>query len=271
MATITIPREYEDGEILVESDLDAANDAVETFLNTTKINDDNIQNSGITGSTKLVNATVTEAKLATDSVSTLKIVNEAVTNPKIGADAVNGSKIADDAIDSEHYVDGSIDPAHLADLAVTTAKINDLAVTTGKIASGAVTQAKRADLGQQLSSTATFSTTSASYVDITNLSVSIATTGRPVFLILQASGSSLSNFDTANASTLIGINFVRGSTVIAEYRVAGGSTDANWPSSSVSFVDTPSAGTHTYKCQMKRIGTSANCWIRETKLLAFEL
>ncbi len=56
MATLNVRREYADGDILLESDLDAFLDDIETFLNVTKIDDDNIQDLGITGSTKLKNA-----------------------------------------------------------------------------------------------------------------------------------------------------------------------------------------------------------------------
>jgi hypothetical protein len=170
VATLSTTRNYNDGEVLVEADLDAFLDDIETFLNTTKINDDNIQASGITGSTKLLNQSVTAAKLATDSVETAKIAASAVTTAKIAdlnvttgklaADAVTSAKIADDQIDSEHYVDGSIDTAHIADdavtadklaadasvdanRAVTTDHIRDAAVTTAKINNAAVTPAKQ--------------------------------------------------------------------------------------------------------------------------------
>lgn len=98
MAQIDVTRSYRDGEVLTEADLDAFLDDIETFLNVTKINDDNIQNSGITGSTKLLNTSVTAAKLATDSVTTLKIADQNVTTAKIADEAVSLDKLAEAVI-----------------------------------------------------------------------------------------------------------------------------------------------------------------------------
>jgi hypothetical protein len=53
VATLSITKQWANGEILLEADLDFIKSDVETFLNVTKINDDNIQTGGITGSTKL--------------------------------------------------------------------------------------------------------------------------------------------------------------------------------------------------------------------------
>lgn len=96
MATITITKQWANGEILLEADLDFIKSDVETFLNVTKINDDNIQNAGITASSKLIdgtistaklqNAAVTATKLATDSVTTIKILDANVTAAKLAAD-----------------------------------------------------------------------------------------------------------------------------------------------------------------------------------------
>ncbi len=94
MAQLDTTRNYNDGEALLEADLDAFLDDIETFINVTKINDDNIQNNGITGSTKLLNQSVTEEKLAANSVSTLKIVDEAVTDDKIADDTITFEKLA---------------------------------------------------------------------------------------------------------------------------------------------------------------------------------
>lgn len=98
MATLSTTRNYEDGEILTQADLDAFLDDIETFVNVTKLNDDNLQNNGITGSSKLVTGSVTAAKLATDSVTTAKIVDSNVTTAKIADSNVTTVKIADDNV-----------------------------------------------------------------------------------------------------------------------------------------------------------------------------
>ena len=83
MALLNVTRDYAAGEILLESDLDAFLDDIETFINVTKLNDDNLQDAGITGSDKLVNASVTNAKMASNSVDTTQLVDGSVTNPKL--------------------------------------------------------------------------------------------------------------------------------------------------------------------------------------------
>jgi microcystin-dependent protein len=98
MATLSITKQWANGEVLLEADLDYIKSDIETFLNTTKINDDNIQAGGITGSTKLVDLSVTVGKLATDSVSTAKILDSNVTTAKIADLNVTYAKIAAAAI-----------------------------------------------------------------------------------------------------------------------------------------------------------------------------
>jgi hypothetical protein len=173
-----------------------------------------------------------------------------------------------------------VDTDQIKDSAVTTAKIANLNVTTGKLADGAVTQAKRASLGQQLSSEAIFSTTSASFVDVTNLTVTITTTGRPVFvgLINSASGtgSSILTRRTAGAEASSQIQILRDATAIAIYPLTlavsghGSLLDLNTPASAINTIDVPSAGTYTYKIQ-SRVVSANSVATAYVKLIAYEL
>ncbi len=99
MATLSITKQWANGEVLLEADLDYIKSDIETFLNTTRVNDDNIQAGGITGSTKLVDLSVTVGKLATDSVSTAKIIDSNVTTAKIADLNVTYAKLAAAAIE----------------------------------------------------------------------------------------------------------------------------------------------------------------------------
>lgn len=163
--------------------------------------------------------------------------------------------------------------------AITAGATN--AVQTGDITDGAVTQAKRAALGQQVSSSSgTFSTTSTSYVDVTNLSVTITTTGRPVSIkLIPDGGGSNSVVGCSRASgTFCGgiVGFVRASTTIADMSYggsAGGATSFSYdgPTGGFSTVDIPSAGTYTYKVQIKMSVGSTTAFIGAAKLLAYEL
>ncbi len=114
MATLSITKGWADGDVLLEADLDAIKSAVETFLNTTKINDDNIQTAGITASSKLIDATISTAKYADLSVTTAKINDLAVTAAKLAAATITGSQLASGAVSTA---------AKIADSIITAAKI----------------------------------------------------------------------------------------------------------------------------------------------------
>lgn len=98
MAQINVSRTYEDGEILTEADLDVFLDDLETFLNITKINDDNIQDAGINATAKVLNLSVTTAKLAAGAVTTNKIADAAVETAKIADENITTAKIDDEAV-----------------------------------------------------------------------------------------------------------------------------------------------------------------------------
>lgn len=94
MPTLTITKSYQDGDILFEADLDNIKDDVETFVNTTGLDDDNLQNGGITASDKIVVGTITNALMANNSVDTDEIVDDAVTEAKIIDEAITEAKMA---------------------------------------------------------------------------------------------------------------------------------------------------------------------------------
>lgn len=127
MSQIDVRRNYMDGDILLASDLDAFLDDIEAFLNVTKINDDNIQDGGITASSKLADATITTAKIGNSQVTVDKLASDSVTTVKI--------------------LDANVTTAKIADANVTTAKILDANVTPAKLAVGAFNKAHQLTLG----------------------------------------------------------------------------------------------------------------------------
>ena len=126
MSDISIPREYSDDTVLSASELDAAFDAVETFLNTTGVSDDNIQNNSITASTKLVNASITAAKIA----------NSTITSAQIAAGGVLNSNIADGTIAAAKLVANSLSDSQITAKGITAASIADGTITSTQIAAG---------------------------------------------------------------------------------------------------------------------------------------
>ena len=84
MPVLTITKTYADGTVLTEADLDNFKDDTEAFLNTTKIDQDNIQTDGVDANS-----------LATDSVITIKIKDDNVTTAKIVDGAITSAKLAE--------------------------------------------------------------------------------------------------------------------------------------------------------------------------------
>jgi hypothetical protein len=189
MATLSITRNYADGEVLLEADLDEICDDLESFLNTEQLGDANIADAGITASDKLIDSSISAAKLATDSVITAKIQDSAVTTAKIAANAVTDAKIqsgglaaaslATNSVTSDKIAANNVTAGKLANGAVdVAARLADSVVTTAKINDGAVTQAKRSSLPY-----ATATTTSVTSSDTATCTVTLS--GRPVLITIQ--------------------------------------------------------------------------------------
>lgn len=100
MPTLTVTKSYSDGAVLNASDLDDIITSIETLINTTGLDDDNIQNSGITASSKLIDGTISAAKIATSAVTTAKINDAAVTTDKLADSSVTAAKLATAAINT---------------------------------------------------------------------------------------------------------------------------------------------------------------------------
>ena len=146
---------------------------------------------------------------------------------------------------------------------------------------GQLSRANLPSVGQQISSSSGgFGTLSGSFVSVTNLSVSITTTGRPVMLMLIPDGSAnnveFGPFSSSNGITPQGFfQFTRGGSSLGAVFLSGTTS----PASGTVFagglnplpvqLDTPSAGTYTYAFQMKAGGGQMNCqWV---ELVAYEL
>lgn len=268
MATLTVTKSYADGEILFEADLDAVKESIETFVNTTKLNDDNIQDSGIS-SAKLADGAVTAAKLATDSVTTAKLANDAVT-----ADKLKDSASTD--------ADRAVTTNHIRDSAVTTAKINDAAVTFAKLAARTTGTSVAAGGVAISDSSTTFSTSSTTYVDVTNLSVTITTLGRPVHLMLvpdTSTNGSCIQVERASAVVNAKLKLLRDADEVTVMNF-GGIMDTSGTENTISFtdppgafftIDSPAAGTYTYKIQGLTNAGSTTLEVLYSRLVAWEV
>lgn len=174
-------------------------------------------------------------------------------------------------------------------LTVTAAGAMALAVDLDQ----GITRAMQASVGQQVSlSSAGFTTTSGTYTNVTNCSVSLTTTGRPVIVAcVPADGSAGTfsadrNYDGPNQVSRCAVSArinVTGhaTTTIGETTMAV-QTDAPappggivtptcfWPASSVWTLYAATAGTYTFTLQVKSNGTDTVA-ATAIKLVAYEL
>lgn len=169
----------------------------------------------------------------------------------------------------------------------TTLQVKAGGIGTTQLADGSVTPAKKAALGQQVSSSSgSFTTNSSSFTDVTNLTVTITTTGRPVWLGLQGttSTSPTSGVYLQRNGSSSGFNgnvvFIRDSTSVSlsnfgnEYPSNSSLNRIYYPPGSFWCMDAPTAGTYTYKVQVRTVSTGSTIdvlGVTECKLLAYEL
>lgn len=139
-------------------------------------------------------------------------------------------------------------------------------------------------VGQQIStSCGDFSTSTGIFADVTNLSVTITTTGRPVVLALYSDGngtdaSFLGTWSTGPALTSVLSDFIvlRGATEVARWDIgAGGSSSALLAAyvapPGIVLLDPVGAGTYTYKVQARNNTATTVAAVKFCKFAAYEL
>lgn len=160
--------------------------------------------------------------------------------------------------------------AQIGTNAVTNAKIIATAVTTAKFLDGNVTDIKLAAKNSGISGSCDlFAANSATFSDITNLSVTLTTIGRPVLLTLKNDGGGVASYIETPAAVRVEIIILRGATEICRQ---GYSMDAGQCPLALTFFDTSaSAGSNTWKAQYKVVTGGGNANIRYYRLCAVEL
>lgn len=302
-ALISRIKTFVDGEILTAADLNAEFNGVVDGVNS--INDANIVTGAsinpnkisatIAGSGISRNSTTGVLSCAVDdstieiSSNALRVKDSGITSAKILDATIQNGDLASNAVTSAKILDGTIATADLADSLITSAKISDGtiaaadiasgAVDSDEIATGAVTAGKHATSNYQISSsTGSFTTTSTSFVDVTNATVTITTSGRPVLVFLQSDGSG--NYGYIGKPGVIndiraGFRLVRDATEIAQFQAhvdnSAESPGLSFPPGSVHHLDTPAAGTYTYKLQSKTSDAGQAAATAYVKLVAIEV
>jgi hypothetical protein len=118
-------------------------------------------------------------------------------------------------------------------------------------------------------SSGSFTGSSTSYAVVTNLSVTLTTSGRPVQILMTPDTSSTGCFITATGSANIAC--FAASTLVGNYNAdtatGGGASSLNFP---IAFVSFPAAGSTTFTIQYK-VSFGTNVSIDNWILIAYEL
>lgn len=216
-------------------------------------------------------------KMATGAGAGLPFLSDANGDASWGQVDTDG--IADDAITNAKIDNNAVDTAEIATGAVTANELDTDAVETVKIKDLNVTRDKLEALGQQISSSSlSWSDNTGGWVDVTNLSVSITTSGRPVMLIIQSDGSGTAGYlggftGGLNNDLEVTFRLMRDTTEIARWDYkdfeAGLSAIAAWGTAH-NHMDVVGAGTYTYKLQAILVtGAEVRCY--NSKIAAYEL
>lgn len=137
------------------------------------------------------------------------------------------------------------------------------------IANG-ITRSNLAPVGQQISSSCgAFFTTSTSFVSVTNLSVTITTSGRPIMLMIQPDGTAGAGIIGVSGNETIGVEFQRGTFAIC-YSQFSWTSAGSTSSSSMQYLDAQPSGTYTYAVKIKSIG-GLSVSLTNSVLVAYEL
>lgn len=151
-------------------------------------------------------------------------------------------------------------------------------ITGANIATGTVTRQNLVPLGQQLSaSSGVYNTnTVLGLQPITNLSVTITTTGRPVMIALIADGTGIGfvKYTSVSGGGAGTITIQRGVTSIASMAsptTTSSTVQPTIPSSAYQYVDIVGAGTYTYTANASLFAAADQMQVNATKLIVYEL
>lgn len=160
-------------------------------------------------------------------------------------------------------------------------KIIDGTITNAKISTSAAIANSKIALNYVISTTSSgnFTTTSTSQTDVTNMSATITTTGRPVEVSIIGDGTFSSGYlgvGSSLATAQMQLHIVRGSTIVSDIffvstQTGATATSQSWALSSVRYLDVPAAGTYTYKIAVTSGDPGHTAIVSNAKLLVREL
>jgi hypothetical protein len=227
---------------------------------------------GTIASIDIADGTITSADIADGTVTTADIANETITS----ADILNGTIVSIDILD------GTVASVDIADGAVASADITDGTVSSTDIADGAITNAdisaSAAIADTKISGTAwthsgdgyppmadytggaNFSTSSATWVVVTSLTVNL-----PTSMLVCASAGAWLDW-TTNYSAYIGIGY-DSTTSIEYYSLRQASAAAAANSIQTTSASELAAGTHTIYFLAEKGGGADPCLLLRYNLM----
>ena len=253
MSTLTVATTYTDGSILYESELDVIKDSLETYFNTTKIDDANIQANTLEASVVLASSAVTTSKLQSNSIISSGLEDSTSTSTGITA-----AKLAD----------SSVTTAKIADSAISTNVLASSSVDNSEINSSAVPKTVMLEIPYTSTALSDLSTTSTSLTLVGTHTATGLTVGKPNIVLIQSTTTS-SGSGYIRALQGAGGNTER-FTYVAVYKdgvekfrtsLGGGTTtyDYKLPPSSIMFIDTDVTTTsHSYALYIAASGGTAS-------------
>jgi hypothetical protein len=129
-------------------------------------------------------------------------------------------------------------------------------------------------VGQQVSSSCadfTAAANSPSFGNITNLSVTITTTGNPVYIALNAISGGVNTSYVRAKNGAVTYKLLRDSTAIMLHFPCADNVGQYAYGTIPSYIDVVAAGTYTYKLQYSSTSASGDWSITNWTLLAYEL
>lgn len=151
----------------------------------------------------------------------------------------------------------------------STIIVKDGGISQAKIAVRAVTTGSATNGGVLISnSSGNFQSVSTNAATVTGMGGAVTVIGNPVEIKLQpAVGGANPSINATFASGGGWLYFVRDGSVIATFPIDGGVT---YTPSSFSFMDTPAAGAHTYRCDVQ-LAASGIFRVIDTVMNAYEI
>lgn len=155
-------------------------------------------------------------------------------------------------------------------------------ITTTQIsASAGILKSQLASLGQQTSAVSVGQvTTSTTFVNMTSMTQTITTSGRPVFIIMSPGttggvGSDIVLSGSPTGVCVAQIQLLRNATVVGTWSLAfniGNSTTSaiSFPTNIIQ-VDAPSAGTYTYQFQFRVTSSGMSVTLNPAQTTVYEL